>query len=122
MNLPALLERMKELDAKATPGPMEIIRYDWECGDINYQIEPEISADRKHIVFASTLNKKSNAEFIAAARTLLPLAAQIIERMDKALDEIEQMAGFHDNLFASDLARDARAEVRALVKEFYEKQ
>lgn len=118
MNLQQLLARVRELDKNATPGPFIIQRFDWESGDINYQIETD-DITRKDIVFASVLNKKANAELIAEYRTLCVKLADIVEIQDKALEKLKNGAGNNmagwKQTWAHEYAKEAQSQVDALI-------
>ncbi len=67
------IERMKELDAKATPGPWKLEGESWNAG----------------IRFFSF--NREDADFIAAAREFVPWAIAEIERLNQKLLEVGQL-------------------------------
>lgn len=76
------LERVRRLDAKATPGPWSL----W-CMDVMYSPDGSSDADTAvtvastHYLNADGRPRTNDAEFIAEARTLLPLLAAEVERL-----------------------------------------
>lgn len=86
-SLESVAKEVLELDEKATKGPLIIQRFDWESGEINYQIETDDIISR-NLVFASVLDKKANADFIVHVRQSAPQFARAVLIMREALTHI----------------------------------
>lgn len=91
IHLDSLRQRISALKAvcdAATLGPYIIQRFDWDGGEINYQVESE-NILSKRLVVASVLDKKADADFIISSRTALP---QVLEALEVLLDGMEKIA------------------------------
>lgn len=77
----AAVERVKGLDAKATPGPWQPEPRDMaESGEWRVRIGSDGGNDGVYVAHALGKSNKANAAFIAESRTLLPMLAAEVER------------------------------------------
>ena len=89
-------QKLKELAKKATPGPLEVVRYDETGGMINYQIESEIQQNIEHTIvahfgeFGNPSKAKQDAFYYAAANPETVL--KLIDRYEQVLEDANQWA------------------------------
>lgn len=85
----AAVERVKELDRAATPGPWQPEPRDMaESGEWRVRIGSDGGNDGVYVAHALGKSNKPNAAFIAESRTLLPVLAAEVERQ---AGEIERL-------------------------------
>jgi len=87
MELPAFLAKLERLDLEATPGPWKSFHLlDGICSILsqNYKNGPIVSSDTNYGV-----RGRSNADFIAQSRTLLPEALTHLQSQSKRIEELE---------------------------------
>lgn len=122
------LTQIKERLKAATPGPLEVVRFDNEGGEISYQLETKISANHHKILawYTDLENPKAKADCTLAAHapTDLDKAIRIIECYENMLSAIDRRAGststqsgFTDAVEVAQWARQALAEAEK-IKDF----
>lgn len=86
--LKTYLQNVQARLEKATPGPLEIIRFDNDDGTISYQVESALGENHEIVSWHSEHacpKPKANAELIANCPTDLSTLLQIVKIYSKAL-------------------------------------
>jgi hypothetical protein len=92
-----LIARLRELEAKATPGPFIVERVDHEeC--ITYEVSQDKLNPRFHVIFSEYHHQdsragspKHNAELYAETRNALPKLLDAVETCNEALHEASRL-------------------------------
>lgn len=108
MTTTALLSQVRARLAAATPGPKEVIRFDNNSGEIDYQV----AGGKPYIILCQfgdfdNPKAKADAHLLAHAPTDLAKLLAIVEVMQAALEAIRDRASGRNHLLAYEALRAA---------------
>ena len=114
--LKTYLQNVQARLEKATPGPLEIIRFDNDDGTISYQVESALGENHEIVSWHSEHacpKPKANAELIANCPTDLSTLLQIVKIQNQVLETY----ALTNEIFPEygDIARQAIEQVETLV-------
>jgi hypothetical protein len=111
------LTEVKERADMATEGPLEVVRFDNDDGSISYQLETCITPKNHNILawYTDRENPKAKSDciFAAHARTDLPTAIKVIEKLIEQRDEYTKWPDKFSKQIGLDLMN---AELMAIVR------
>ena len=115
-SLKTYLQNVQARLEKATPGPLEIVRFDNDDGTISYQVESALGENHEIVSWHSEHacpKPKANAELIANCPTDLSTLLQIVKIQNQVLETY----ALTNEIFPEygDIARQAIQQVNKLV-------
>lgn len=108
--------RLRELDAKAAPGPWKVNRYDNPGGEISWQVQQDVAPHRV-IAESSDLpgefgrRAKPTAHLMAESRNALPTLLAAYEERGAVIAELLPMAASLVELLDTDELSDGHARL-----------